>query len=111
MYYKRLVLNKIENAFTPGDPVLELAYTRLDRSKPPKEQYDAEHEHWIHRPEQQSIDNIINGTLQEHYYLLIGEKGTGKSSMLIDAMRKIDGEGCSMFEAHADLEVFRVRLG
>jgi vacuolar-type H+-ATPase subunit E/Vma4 len=31
--------------------------------------------------------------------------------MLLDAMQKVDGEGCSMFEAHADLEIFRVRLG
>jgi hypothetical protein len=31
--------------------------------------------------------------------------------MLLNAMQKIDGEGVSMFEAHADLEIFRVRLG
>jgi len=43
--------------------------------------------------------------------LLIGEKGTGKSSTLLDAIRKVDGEGISIFEAHADLEVFRVSLG
>ena len=31
--------------------------------------------------------------------------------MLLDAMQKIDGEGISMFDAHADLEIFRIRLG
>lgn len=31
--------------------------------------------------------------------------------MLLEAMQKIDGEGVSMFEAHADPEIFRVRLG
>ena len=31
--------------------------------------------------------------------------------MLLEAMQKVDGEGISMFEAHADLEIFRVRLG
>jgi hypothetical protein len=31
--------------------------------------------------------------------------------MLIEAMRKIDGQGVSMFEAHADLEIVRIRLG
>lgn len=31
--------------------------------------------------------------------------------MLLDAMQKIDGDGISMFDAHADLEIFRVRLG
>jgi len=31
--------------------------------------------------------------------------------MLIEAMQKVDGEGISMFEAHADVEIFRIRLG
>jgi hypothetical protein len=31
--------------------------------------------------------------------------------MLIEAMRKNDGEGVAMFDAHADLEIFRIRLG
>src|SRR5277367_3720765 len=31
--------------------------------------------------------------------------------MLLEAMRKIDGEGISMFEAHAHTEIFRIRLG
>ena len=51
------------------------------------------------------------GVERGRYYLLIGEKITGKSSILLEAMRKVDGEGVSMFEAHADLEVFRVRSG
>jgi hypothetical protein len=107
-----MVIQKMENAFAPGDPVLEMAYAgRKDSRYSPADGYEDDQDHWIHRPEQATIDNIVNGKLQEHYYLLIGEKGTGKSSMLIDAMRKIDGEGCSMFEAHADLEIFRVRLG
>ena len=96
----------MENAFAPGDPVLDLAYRRNEPSGSVNN-----HSHWIRRPEQHIIDAIVLGNLQEHYYLLIGEKGTGKSSMLIDAMRKNDGEGVSMFEAHADLEIFRVRLG
>ncbi|KAF2668682.1 hypothetical protein BT63DRAFT_282984 [Microthyrium microscopicum] len=108
LYYKRMVLAKMENAFTPGDPVLDLAYSR---GASPDGESASDHQHWVQRPEQSVIDAIIAGRLQEHYYLLIGEKGVGKSSMLIDAMRKIDGEGVAMFEAHADLEIFRVRLG
>ncbi|KAF1983976.1 hypothetical protein K402DRAFT_456196 [Aulographum hederae CBS 113979] len=114
-YYKHLVLEKMENAFKPGDPVLELA--ELSKSmKPPTnlqrgEKTDAEVDHWVIRDEQPDIDDIVSGKEGGHYHLLIGEKGTGKSSMLIDAMHKIDGEGCAMFEAHADLEIFRVRLG
>lgn len=107
-YYKHLVLKKMENAFAPGDPVLELAAMSKKILADFSEENDP---HWIRRKEQEKIDGILNGTDRGHYYLLIGEKGTGKSSMLIDAMQKVDGEGISMFEAHADLEIFRIRLG
>lgn len=103
--YKYLQLKKIENAFEPGDPVLVLAAVGKDVPAPPNAQ------HWVMREEQAKIDAIINGTDKGHYYLIMGEKGCGKSSMLLEAMRKIDGEGCAMFEAHADLEIFRIRLG
>jgi hypothetical protein len=110
----------MENAFRPGDPVLELAAQgkQVAGSKflnagaiPPVESEFYEHERWIPRAEQLKIDAIVKGDDRGHYHLLIGEKGTGKSSMLIEAMYKIDGEGVAMFEAHADLEIFRVRLG
>ncbi|PVH68047.1 hypothetical protein DL98DRAFT_522988 [Cadophora sp. DSE1049] len=112
-FYKWLVLHKMEGAFKPGDPVLDLAAIGKQipnsiTSPPLSKETD---EHWILRDEQAKIDAIVNGTEKGHYHLLIGEKGTGKSSMLLDAMQKIDGEGCSMFEAHADMEIFRVRLG
>ncbi|KAK8034493.1 hypothetical protein PG993_009488, partial [Apiospora rasikravindrae] len=102
--YKHLQLRKMTNAFQPGDPVLELAANRSDTSDP-----DAEH--WIPRPEQAKIDKIIHGEGKGHYFLIMGEKGSGKSSMILEAMRKTDGDGVSMFEAHADLEIFRIRLG
>ncbi|RYO80504.1 hypothetical protein DL766_003688 [Monosporascus sp. MC13-8B] len=103
--YKYLQLKKIENAFEPGDPVLVLAAMGKDVPAPPNEG------HWITRPEQDVINSIIDGTNAGHYYLLLGDKGCGKSSMLLEAMRKIDGVGCAMFEAHANLEIFRIRLG
>lgn len=91
----------MDNAFNPGDPVLEVAgVSEADDTR-----------HWVQRDEQQRLDKIVRGDLNGHYYLLIGEKGTGKSSMILEAMRKIDGEGVAMFEAHADLEIFRIRLG
>jgi hypothetical protein len=112
-FYKWLVLHKIEKAFEPGDPVLELAAlgkeipnTNITFLGPQNDET-----HWIIREEQLKIDEIVNGTERGHYHLLIGEKGTGKSSMLLEAMQKVNGEGISMFEAHADLEIFRVRLG
>lgn len=108
VYYKRLVLSKMENAFEPGDPVLQLA--GHDTTEHLGDD-GRDRSHWIYRDEQSLIDDIVSGKLKGQYYLLVGEKGTGKSSMLIDAMAKINAEGCAMFEAHADLEIFRVRLG
>jgi hypothetical protein len=77
----------MDNAFNPGDPALEVAGVVSG-----KHQYTHE-EHWIPRDEQTRIDDV------------------GKTSMLLEAMRKINGLGCAMFEAHADLEIFRIRLG
>ncbi|ETS85387.1 hypothetical protein PFICI_03412 [Pestalotiopsis fici W106-1] len=104
-FYKALQLKKIENAFKPGDPVLVLA--AVAKSLPDEDDSD----HWIQRAEQSKIDAIVTGHSKGHYHLIMGEKGSGKSSMLLEAMRKIDGDGCAMFEAHADLEIFRIRLG
>ncbi|KAJ4361886.1 hypothetical protein N0V83_010827 [Neocucurbitaria cava] len=117
-YYKWHVLEKMENAFREGDPVLELAASGKEVPREPtrtevaKGTEDGEpYDRWIPRDEQEKIDHIVWGETKGRYHLLLGEKGTGKTSMLIDAMDKINGEGCSMMEAHADLEVFRVRLG
>ncbi|KAF2971862.1 hypothetical protein GQX73_g1672 [Xylaria multiplex] len=104
-FYKHLQLKKIENAFEPGDPVLEMAAFGKEIPSPPLPQY------WVQREEQSKIDAIIDGSERGHYYLIMGDKGCGKSSMLLEAMRKINGEGCAMFEAHSDLELFRIRLG
>jgi hypothetical protein len=119
-YYKWLILHKMERAFRPGDPALEIAgpatssstTTSAEARHEHVDEYDNEHQlEGTLRPEQARLDAIVTGAERGRYYLLIGEKGTGKSSMLLEAMRKVDGEGISMFEAHADLEVFRVRLG
>lgn len=115
-YYKSLILRKVEKAFEPGDPMLEMASpTGASKVKLSEDQSDAkisvDEAEWVLRPEQGRIDEIVTGSRTGRYYLLVGEKGTGKTSMILDAMRKCDGEGVSMFEAHADPEVFRVRLG
>jgi hypothetical protein len=106
-YYKGLVLKKMARAFEPGDPVLDLA--AVGKDLPPSPPTPANH--WVQRPEQARVDEIVSGREVGHYHLLIGEKGTGKSSMLLEAMRRVDGDGIAMFEAHADLEIFRIRLG
>ncbi|PON28745.1 hypothetical protein TGAM01_v202592 [Trichoderma gamsii] len=104
--YKMIVLKKLTRAFEPGDPVLDLATTAKETPRKVVEE-----EHWVQRPEQEYVDAIIDGRESGHYYLFMGEKGTGKSSMLIEAMRKTDGDGVAMFEAHADTEIVRIRLG
>ncbi|KAL1985495.1 hypothetical protein VTN96DRAFT_7825 [Rasamsonia emersonii] len=104
-YYKYLILEKIDNAFKPGDPALEIAGVSPDEEK------RLDTEHWVVREEQEKIDRIMSGAIKGQYYLLIGEKGTGKTSMLLNAMRKTNGESIAMVEAHADLEIFRIRLG
>lgn len=95
----------MDNAFNPGDPALEVAGVVSG------EHQNRDDDHWVHRDEQAKIDDIVAGRSSGHYYLLIGEKGTGKTSMLLEGMRKINGSGCAMFEAHADLEIFRIRMG
>lgn len=113
-YYKHMVLQKMENAFKPGDPILDLAATAKQGSATGGTilvDEDKNREHWVLREEQALIDAIISGKSRGQYHLLVGEKGTGKSSMLIDAMAKVDGEGCAMFDAHANPEIFRIRLG
>lgn len=116
-WYKHRVLQKMENAFTPGDPVLDLAASGKEVPHPPYQsdksliEDDGDYDRWIPREEQDRINRIVCGEERGRYHLLLGEKGTGKSSMLIEAMSKIDGEGVAMLEAHADPEIFRIRLG
>ncbi|KIW01113.1 uncharacterized protein PV09_07401 [Verruconis gallopava] len=114
LYYKRHVLKKMERAFEPGDPVLDIighGKRALPSTDVHDETQEDDHDHWILRHEQETFDKIISGQDRGNYHLLIGEKGTGKSSMILDSMSKINGEGVAMFEAHADLEIFRLRLG
>ncbi|KAI5857337.1 hypothetical protein GGS23DRAFT_388198 [Durotheca rogersii] len=114
-YYKSLVLRKMENAFAPGYSSLELAALgRQPALADPHSRSDVgnvEDDDWIPRTEQAIIDDIVDGSTQGQYHLVTGEKGTGKTSMLLKAMKKIDGDGIAMLEAHPDLEIFRVRLG
>ena len=70
-----------------SDPVLELAALgkQLPHTNTTFLGPQTDETHWILRAEQQKIDSIVNGTDRGHYHLLIGEKGTGKSSMLLGA--------------------------
>ena len=78
IYYKGLILKKMENAFKPGDPVLVMA---AKGSADMASDDDSDRSHWIHREEQLRLDAIVSGQSTGQYFLLVGEKGTGKSSM------------------------------
>lgn len=115
-YYKSHVLTKMENAFALGYSSVEIAalsrHVKSEGSHAELFQAETfEDNDWIPRSEQEVIDKIVDGTMRGQYHLITGEKGTGKTSMLLKAMGKIGGEGVAMFEAHGDPEIFRVRLG
>ena len=73
------------------DPVLELEKAaRAPSSTPARTQSDGEEsqepETRIRRAEQDMIDRIIKGEERGHYYLLLGPKGSGKTSMMIQSV-------------------------
>ena len=74
-----MVLEKMENAFAPGDPVLTLAATAKRGTATTLEDVGKQRdsEHWVLREEQTLIDAIVSGQTKGQYHLLVGEKGTG----------------------------------
>ncbi|CAG8526862.1 12561_t:CDS:2 [Ambispora gerdemannii] len=57
------------------------------------------------------INRVVAGQTRSKYYLLVGEKGTGKTQLVLNAMDKIGHYGVVFCEAHSDSEVFKARLG
>ncbi|KAF8070744.1 hypothetical protein FPV67DRAFT_1414129 [Lyophyllum atratum] len=117
-WYKKRVLDKIEDAFAAGyDPALELATHQTKRAPAEGENGDLvfdEEAPWtenLRRKEQDTIDRIVQGQEPGHYFVLLGPKGSGKGTMIFDSMAACAAEGVSMCDAHPDLEVFRLRLG
>ncbi|GAA5898244.1 hypothetical protein JCM8208_000194 [Rhodotorula glutinis] len=105
-WYKWEVLRKMERAFSKGyDPVLELAQAAA------RESDGSVKRGRVRRKEQDYLDKVINGEISGEYLLLMGPKGVGKTSMLLDAMIANEADGCAMLEAHEDPEVVRLRLG
>jgi len=138
-WYKHSVLKKMAVAFEPGyDPVLVLdkasqrvpnkpelsrpSYkTQLRDSEEAKEEDDDDDDKegpesveeiaWIARREQALIDQIIHGQLAGQYWLITGPKGTGKFSLIADAMTRNQADGVAVCECSDNLEIFRLRLG
>ncbi|KDN43865.1 hypothetical protein RSAG8_05858, partial [Rhizoctonia solani AG-8 WAC10335] len=111
-WYKANVLNKIEGAFSRGyDPTLELANHPSRSSGRSTDDDDEFSDSHMKRDEQGRVDSIMKGDEIGHYYLFMGPKGGGKSTMVVDAMKAVEADGIAMCDAHPDLEVFRLRLG
>ncbi|KAF2820164.1 hypothetical protein CC86DRAFT_459704 [Ophiobolus disseminans] len=113
LFYKRTVRIKIENAFATGYSSQErVAMGRIAYGvEPDMMQEIVDKEYWMPRAEQDEVNDIVNGKTRGRYHLIIGERGTGKRALLLEAMRRVNGDGVAMLEAHNDLEVFRTRLG
>ncbi|KAK9453434.1 hypothetical protein V1511DRAFT_518657 [Dipodascopsis uninucleata] len=104
LYYSHCVKSKINRAFDEQHPIDQRPATTNISDE---DSFST----LIAREEQDRIDRIISGDIVGRYYLLIGEKGTGKSSMLLQAMNNVKGFNCTIFEAHSDPEIIRIRLG
>lgn len=101
-FYQRSTVKKIEEAFQNSDPTFSIA-AHSERT--------GASEGWVDRENQELLNKVISGEISGRYYLLVGEKGTGKTSMILEAMRKAQGANCAIVDAHADPEIFRIRLG
>ncbi|KAH9073103.1 hypothetical protein EDB83DRAFT_2505394 [Lactarius deliciosus] len=120
-WYKKNVLDKIEQAFQGGyDPALELVVHAKNSMRSPRtadaidELEIQENGPWtehLRRKEQDFLERVIHGAETGHYFMILGCKGTGKTTMILDAMQANQAEGVAMCDAHPDLEVFRLRLG
>ncbi|EGG04445.1 uncharacterized protein MELLADRAFT_117080 [Melampsora larici-populina 98AG31] len=125
--YKYSVLQKMAVAFEPGyDPVLVLNDASKKLSNKPEtarptfqraygvdldEEEQDKQVSWINRQEQPLIDQIVHGTLAGQYWLITGPKGTGKFSLIADAMVRNSADGVAVCECSDNLEIFRLRLG
>lgn len=109
--YNVHVLDKIDQAFDDGDPAYQLSMHKLAAKKAEDQEDLNLMNYWVERPQQKLLDDIVRGDIVGRYFLVIGEKGTGKTSLLLEAMKKVNGYNVAIFDAHADPEIFRIRLG
>lgn len=107
-FYYNHVLDKMDHTFDANSSSSSLVLQ--NRKANSKSQAEIELL-WVERPQQKLLDNIVNGKIRGRYFLLVGEKGTGKTSLLLESIRKVNGFNVAMFDAHADPEIFRLRLG
>ncbi|CAI5759503.1 unnamed protein product [Candida verbasci] len=107
-FYNVHVLQKMNQAFDKGDPASQLLMHKRTHDDTKENDMNI---HWVERPQQKLLDDIISGDIIGRYFLIIGEKGTGKTSLILESMKKVNGFNVTIFDAHADPEIFRIRLG
>ncbi|KAM9917364.1 hypothetical protein OXX80_013292, partial [Metschnikowia pulcherrima] len=113
-FYNDHVLDKMDLAFQKGDPAYQLAiHNKTNKRSDAESEFIDEDlaKFWVERPQQKLLDDIVSGKIKGRYYLVVGEKGTGKTTLIMEAMKKTDGSNVAIFDAHADPEIFRIRLG
>ncbi|KAI9621916.1 hypothetical protein H4Q26_015351 [Puccinia striiformis f. sp. tritici PST-130] len=120
-WYKYSVIKKMAVAFEPGIPSsAQQARAITTELQVPSDEDDSEGTDdeemvedigWIARREQELIDQIIHGKLAGQYWLFTGPKGTGKFSLIADAMTRNQADGIAVCECSDNLEIFRLRLG
>lgn len=101
--YKQNVLWKMEESFKAEETLM------LARHKDNTEIMDAHL--WAERPHQKILDKIVTGKVKGKYYLLLGEKGTGKSSTVMESISRCGGEDCAIVDCSSDVELMRLRIG
>lgn len=100
--YKRRVLDKISDSFDEGDPTFQLQKHRISVQ---------EKKYWVEREQQKFLDDVVTGKITGRYLLLVGEKGVGKTSSIMESIRKVNGKNCAIIDCSSDLELMRIRIG
>ncbi|CAG8494698.1 22108_t:CDS:2 [Dentiscutata erythropus] len=90
-----LGVHKVELAFTKPAPLIK---TRTG-------------EDFFKRDESKKIREVVKGRAPGKYFLIVGERGTGKTQLILNAMDRIKQYGVVFTDAHSDNEIFKVRLG
>ncbi|GMG16290.1 unnamed protein product [[Candida] boidinii] len=100
--YKKRVLDKISDSFDEGDPTFQLQKHRISVQ---------EKKYWVEREQQKFLDDVVTGKITGRYLLLVGEKGVGKTSSIMESIRKVNGKNCAIIDCSSDLELMRIRIG
>ncbi|CAG8769182.1 4108_t:CDS:2, partial [Gigaspora rosea] len=95
-WYEWNEVHKVEMAFKKPAPLLR-GRAKGDR--------------FFKRKEADIISKVMSGKITGKYFLLVGERGTGKTQLILNAMEKIKQSGVVFSDAHSDSEIFKVRLG